>query len=151
MDQTHAWSTTTAGSGADDRRRLESEIEDTCVELGRTAAELGERLTPSALLADVKHSLRETALDATHAAARSASAAAERTRDAAVEATAQVRAHPLLSAGAGAAAMWVAWAASEQGRRRLALSRGLPLALAWTAAWLLWRGRSAGLPRGISI
>jgi hypothetical protein len=130
----------------DHMRRLESEIEDTCAELGRTAVELGERLTPSALLADVKHTLRETAVDTTHAAARSArelaSAAAERTHEVAAEATSQVRAHPLLTAGAGAGAMWLIWALSEQGRQRQALSRGIPLAVAWTAVWLLWRGRS---------
>lgn len=149
MDPEHApvASSPTAGTGADHHiRRLEGEIEDTCVELGRTAVELGERLSPSALAADVKNSLRATAIDTTRAAARTAgdfaSTTAERTHDAAIEATAQVRAHPLMAAGAGAAAMWLLWASSEGGRQRGALSRGIPIALAWTGVWLLWRGRS---------
>jgi ElaB/YqjD/DUF883 family membrane-anchored ribosome-binding protein len=158
MDQTHASrGAAGASSGGDTAtvQRLEGEIEATCVELGRTAAELSERLTPSALMADVKASLRDTAVDTTRAAARSASeiasATAERTHDVAVEATAQVRQHPWAAAGASAGTAWLLWAISAQGRRHHALSRGIPIALAWTGVWLLWRGLPGRPAHRVSI
>lgn len=164
-------------TGSTDVGRIEHEIAQVRDDLGRTVAEIGSRLTPAHLMEQAKQSLKDATAGTTRAVAQSATqmatGIATRTRDVALDARDHVQAHPVVAGLVGAGVGAALWAASVAMRDRKRLiprqwdepfdrssrraagfgaweraDRLLPLAAAATAAWLVWRSRSASPDRG---